>query len=213
MRRGLFIVLEGPEGAGKSTLAVRLAARLRSRLDSASTDVLMTREPGGTPVSDSIRTVLLDPGQNIAPLTEFLLYSASRAQHVEDVIRPALENGSIVICDRFTASSVAYQGAGRGLDQAFVRELNQRVAHDCVPDLTILLDIDVDQGMDRIRARGQADRLEQADREFHRRVAASYREQAEAGGWLNVDASQSVELVEQQVLKVLDGMLTQWSIH
>lgn len=208
--RGLFLVLEGPEGAGKSTLAVRLAERLRDRLAGTGIDVIKTREPGGTPVSDAVRTVLLDPGQHIAPLTEFLLYSASRAQHVQDVIRPALMQGAVVICDRFTASSVAYQGAGRGLDQAFVQELNRRVAQDCVPDLMVLLDVDVEIGMERIRSRGQADRLERADREFHRRVAESFREQARADDWLVVDAAQPVEAVETQVLTTIDAMLEQW---
>lgn len=210
---GLFLVLEGPEGAGKSTLAVRLAERLRERLAGTGTDVIMTREPGGTPVSDSIRTVLLDPGQHIAPLTEFLLYSASRAQHVEDVIRPALENGSVVICDRFTASSVAYQGAGRGLDGEFVKSLNSRVAQGLVPDLTVLLDVEVDVGMERIRSRGQADRLERADREFHRRVAESFRQQAGAAGWLRVDAAQPAEAVEAHVLREVDAMLEPWLVR
>lgn len=210
---GLFLVLEGPEGAGKSTLAVRLAQHLREKLAGTGTDIILTKEPGGTPVSESIRHTLLDPGLHISPLTEFLLYSASRAQHVEDVVRPALQNGSIVICDRFTASSVAYQGAGRGLDQEFIRELNQRVARGCVPDLTILLDVDVEVGMERIRSRGQADRLEQADREFHRRVVESFREQARADGWLRVDAGQAAEAVEAQVLTAVDAMLEPWPVR
>ncbi len=211
--RGLFVALEGPEGAGKSTLSVRLANRLREQLRASggrAPDVILTREPGGTPVSDAIRSVLLDPGQQIAPLTEFLLYSASRAQHVVDVIAPALEQGAIVICDRFIASSVAYQGAGRGLDAGFVSDLNSKVAGGCLPDLTILLDVETSTGLERIRQRGQTDRLERADLAFHERVAESFRQQALAGGWLVVDASRDAAEVEQQVLESLEGLVAEW---
>ena len=208
--RGLFIVLEGPEGAGKSTLALQLAEWLRERVAGRPTTVTLTREPGGTPVSDAIRTVLLDPGQQIAPLTEFLLYSASRAQHVEDVIRPALEAGGAVICDRFTASSVAYQGAGRGLDQEFVTDLNSRVSHGCLPDLTILLDIDPEKGLERIRRRGEADRLERADSGFHHRVAESFRSQSAAAGWLTLDGSLPAEEVAARAMAGLNGLLERW---
>lgn len=211
--RGLFVALEGPEGAGKSTLSVRLANRLREQLRASggrAPDVILTREPGGTPVSDAIRSVLLDPGQQIAPLTEFLLYSASRAQHVVDVIAPALEQGAIVICDRFIASSVAYQGAGRGLDAGFVSDLNSKVAGGCLPDLTILLDVETSTGLERIRQRGQTDRLERADLAFHERVAESFRQQARTGDWLVVDASRDAAEVEQQVLESLEGLVAEW---
>lgn len=211
--RGLFVALEGPEGAGKSTLSVRLANRLREQLRASggrAPDVILTREPGGTPVSDAIRSVLLDPGQQIAPLTEFLLYSASRAQHVVDVIAPALEQGAIVICDRFIASSVAYQGAGRGLDAGFVSDLNSKVAGGCLPDLTILLDVETSTGLERIRQRGQTDRLERADLAFHERVAESFRQQARTGDWLVVDASRDAAEVEQQVLESLEGLVDEW---
>ncbi len=214
--RGLFLVLEGPEGAGKSTLAVRLANRLRERFQAVgghAPDVILTREPGGTPVSDAVRSVLLDPGQQIAPLTEFLLYSASRAQHVEDVILPALVSGAIVVCDRFAASSVAYQGAGRGLDLEFVRSLNARVAAGCEPDLTVLLDVDAGTGLQRIANRGQTDRLERADRAFHERVAASFRRQAAEGGWQVVDGSQPAAAVEAQVMERVGRLVDAWLAH
>lgn len=207
---GLFIALEGPEGAGKSTLARHLAEALRSRAAGRAGKVLLTREPGGTPVSDAIRSVLLDPGQRISPLTEFLLYSASRAQHVEDVIRPALAAGSLVISDRFTGSSLAYQGAGRGLDAEFVTALSERVTGDCVPDVTVLVDIDTEAGLARIRSRGSADRLEQADAAFHQRVADSFRAQAEQYGWLTVDGSLPQEQVTELVLSGLAERLDRW---
>ncbi len=207
---GLFIALEGPEGAGKSTLAVHLAEVLRRRDAARAGMVLLTREPGGTPVSDAIRSVLLDPGQQIAPLTEFLLYSASRAQHVEDVIRPALTAGSLVICDRFTGSSLAYQGAGRGLDAEFVTGLSRRVTGDCVPDVTVLVDIDTEVGLTRIRSRGNADRLERADAAFHRRVAESFRAQAAEHDWLTVDGSLPQAEVAERVLSGLKERLDRW---
>ena len=206
--RGLFIVLEGPEGAGKSTLARRLAERLAER--AAAAEIVLTREPGGTPVSDAIRSVLLDPGLAVDALTEFLLYSASRAQHVADVIRPALERGAIVICDRFYGSSVAYQGAGRGLPADFVAGLNDTVVGDCRPDATVLLDIDSSVGLERIRLRGQTDRLERADLAFHERVAQSFRQQAATGGWLTVDAARPQDEVEHQVLAGLEGVIGTW---
>lgn len=210
---GLFIVLEGPEGAGKSTVAQQLAGWLREQLaahGSSARKVVLTKEPGGTPVGDAIRSVLLDPGQQIAPLTEFLLFSASRAQHVQDVIRPALEQGDAVICDRFTASSVAYQGAGRGLDQELVSCLNRTVSQQLQPDLTVLLDIDAGMGLRRIAARGEADRLEQADPAFHARVQASFLEQARQGDWLVVDAAQPQQLVFEQVTAGLHDRLGRW---
>ncbi len=187
--RGLFVVLEGPEGAGKSTLARALSALLAA--EAGEDRVVLTREPGGTPTSDAVRDVLLDTRFDMAPLTEFLLYSASRAQHVEQVIRPALDAGKAVICDRFSGSSVAYQGAGRGVDAAFVRELNARVSQGCIPDLTILVDIDPELGLQRIASRGRPDRLESADLAFHRRVAESFREQAAAGDWFVLDGTRA----------------------
>src|SRR5690606_34622131 len=136
--RGMFIVVEGPEGAGKSTRIARLAARLAD----LGRHPLLTREPGGTPTGDAVREILLDPVREITPLAEFLLYSASRAQLVQDVVIPALQAGHDVICDRYTSASVAYQGYGRGLDLALIDDLNRRVTAGLVPDLTVLLDIE-----------------------------------------------------------------------
>jgi len=131
--RGKFVVFEGPEGAGKSTQL----ALLRGRLTAAGRDPVFTREPGGTPTGDAIRSVVLDPQLRVDPLTEFLLYSAGRAQHVADVIAPALAAGRDVVSDRFTAASVAYQGYGRGLELQLVERLNLRVTNGLTPDLTV----------------------------------------------------------------------------
>lgn len=211
--KGPFVVLEGPEGAGKSTVSRLLTDWLQQQLQehgSPIRKVVLTKEPGGTPVGEAIRSVLLDPGQQIEALTEFLLFSASRAQHVKDVIRPALDGGAAVICDRFTASSVAYQGAGRGLDAGLIRLLNGQVSQGVQPDLTILLDIDSGLGLERIRARGIADRLERADREFHERVADSFRQQAAESDWLVVDASRPEEEVLATVTSGVSSRLRKW---
>lgn len=168
--RGLFIAFEGPEGAGKSTQIARLAARLRE----AGLEPLLTREPGGTPFGDAVRAVLLDPDLVIDPLPEFLLYSASRAQHVGDVIAPALAAGRVVISDRFAGASLAYQGHGRGLELPFLRELTSRATGGVTPDLTLLLDLEPATGLERVASRGRKDRLESADLAFHRRVRAGF---------------------------------------
>lgn len=194
--RGLFLVFEGPEGAGKSTQIARLAERLRA----AGRDVVLTREPGGTRAGDAVRQVLLDPAQVIHPLTEFLLYSASRAQHVSEVIAPALEAGRDVVSDRFTGASVAYQGYGRGLDLGFVEELNDRVTGGLKPDLTVLLDIEPAAGLQRAGARSEQDRLEAAGLPFHERVRRGYLVQAEADpSWLVIDAQAPEDVVANAV--------------
>ncbi|WP_034386800.1 dTMP kinase [Deinococcus sp. YIM 77859] len=167
---GLFITLEGPEGAGKSTQLARLAARLAGR----GVPHVVTREPGGTPLGMRVREVLLDPELSIEPLPELLLYSASRAQLVREVIRPALERGKVVVCDRYADSSAAYQGFGRGLDGAFLEALTREVTGGLTPDLTVLLDLDPALGLSRVAARGQPDRLERADLGFHARVRKGF---------------------------------------
>ncbi len=185
-RRGLFLVFEGPEGAGKSTQISRLAERLAA----VGRDVLLTREPGGTRAGDAIRDVLLDPDQVIYPLTEFLLYSASRAQLVSEVIAPALAAGKDVVSDRFAGASVAYQAYGRGLDLDLVTDLNARATGGLEPDLTVLLDIEPEAGLRRAGARSEQDRLEAAGLAFHRRVREGYLAQAAADPtWLVIDAS------------------------
>ena len=197
---GLFVAFEGPEGAGKSTQVARLARRLKE----AGRAVLVTREPGGTPAGDRIRDVVLDPDLEIAPLAEFLLYAAARAQHVEERIRPALERGATVLCDRFAASSVAYQGYGRGLDPAWVRALNERATGGLTPDATVLLDVPSDVGMGRIAARGATDRLERADLPFHRRVRDGFLTEASVhGDWIVVNAAEGESDVADAIWNAL----------
>lgn len=173
----LFLTFEGPEGAGKSTQVARLAARLAQ----LGVPHLVAREPGGTPLGARVRElVLMDPELEVTPIAEFLLYSASRAQLVQDVLRPALARGELVILDRYADSSAAYQGAGRGLNTAFVNAVTREATGGLRPDLTFLLDLDPELGLRRAAAKGTPDRLERADLDFHRRVRAGFLSLAEA---------------------------------
>lgn len=201
---GLFISFEGPEGGGKSTQIARLGARLTAK----GIDPLLTREPGGTPVGDAIRKVVLDPALDVEPLTEFLLYSASRAQHVSEVLMPALSTGKVVVSDRFTGASMAYQGFGRQLDHAFIEELSERVTTGLRPDLTVLLDLDPEQGLERISSRGDSDRLELADVEFHRRVRQGFLQQASTRrGWMVLDATLAEEELAESIWQRVSELL------
>jgi dTMP kinase len=167
----MFVTVEGIEGSGKSTLLTGLAGRLRP----GGRGLLVTREPGGTPVGDAIRRIFLDRSVEIAPLTEALLVNAARAQHVADAVRPALTAGDDVLCDRYTDSTLAYQGYGRGLDLALLRQLCDVATGGLEPDLTLLIDVPVEVSRERLRARGAtADRLETADDGFHRRVREGF---------------------------------------
>ncbi|WP_019587007.1 dTMP kinase [Deinococcus apachensis] len=205
MTPGLFITFEGPEGAGKSTQLARLA----EQLEAEGVPYIVTREPGGTPLGTRVRDVLLDPALTIDPLPEFLLYSASRAQLVRDVIRPALERGEVVLCDRYADSSLAYQGAGRGLDAAFLNALTQEVTGGLTPDLTVLLDLDPGVGLARAASRGQPDRLERADLDFHRRVRQGFLDLAarEPGRFVVLDATQDVETLAASVWRTMGERL------
>ncbi len=182
--------------------------RLATRLRTDGYVPIVTREPGGTPAADRIRDVILDPELRIEPLTEFLLYSASRAQHVREVIAPALADGRIVLTDRFTGASVAYQGYGRGLDVEFVRSLNARAADGLEPDRTLLFDLDPTVGLARVNARGTPDRLEAADLDFHERVRAGFLAQAaEHDSWLRFDAGDGPGALEEAVWSAVAPLL------
>jgi len=172
---GLFITLEGPEGAGKSTNRDFIASRLRER----GVEVLLTREPGGTPLAERIRELLLAPSdESMAVDTELLLMFAARAQHLDRVIRPALEAGQVVLCDRFTDATYAYQGGGRGVSMARIAELERFVQGSLRPDLTLVFDLPVEVGLQRAAARGRLDRFEQEDRSFFDAVRQAYLERA-----------------------------------
>ena len=174
---GIFITLEGPEGSGKSTQAGRLTARLRG----LGYEVVSTREPGGTATGEAIRSILQhnDASESLFAETEALLFAASRAQLVRSVIIPALESGKCVVCDRFADSTTAYQGYGRGFDISTMLAINAFAINNALPDITILLDIDVRYGFERLRKRNRErktehDRIESEDMEFHERVRAGY---------------------------------------
>ncbi|MEX2425259.1 MAG: dTMP kinase [Thermomicrobiaceae bacterium] len=197
----LFVTFEGPDGAGKST-QVRLVADL---LRKSGTHVVLTREPGGTPLGERIRSVLLDPGEcAIVPRAEALLMSAARSQHVSEVIQPALEDGAIVLCDRFVDSTLAYQGAGRGLSVPALTKLQEFAVESLKPDLTILLDLPPSSGIQRRRESGiPLNRLDEDDLAFHQRVREWYVQEARQHPerWTVLDATRpegelAVEIAE-----------------
>lgn len=173
--RGLFITLEGPEGAGKTTNRAYLAEQLQAQ----GLSVVLTREPGGTALAEQIRNILLAPhDETMATDTELLLMFAARAQHLAQIILPALNDGKIVICDRFTDATYAYQGGGRGLDCSRIALLEQFVQGDLRPDMTLLFDLPVADGMARAVARGKLDRFEQEQQDFFEAVRQAYLQRA-----------------------------------
>jgi dTMP kinase len=189
---GLFLVIEGPEGAGKSTLARALARRLAAR-GLAPVEV---REPGGTPVAEAARAAFLDPALEATPLAELFLLLAARADLVARVIRPALAEGKAVVCDRYDLSTTAYQVAGRGLDAAAVASANRLATGGLVADLTLVLDVPPAVGRTRQEAAGKVpDRVERADPGFHERVAAAFRA-AQGPGVVHVDGTAAAAAVE-----------------
>lgn len=171
----MFITFEGIEGSGKTTHVDLLGDYLRAR----GHQVVKTREPGGTPVGEALRSVLLQKDLHVLPLTELLIFLASRAQHVEEVIRPALDGGSVVLCDRFIDASFAYQGYGRGIDLGIIETLNRFVTKGVRPNLTILLDCAVGLGLERKSADGSLDRFEKEALSFHNKIRHAYLELAE----------------------------------
>ncbi len=169
--KGLFVTMEGVEGSGKSTQI----ALLKDYLQTKGRSVDVTREPGGTPIGEAVRTVLLDPANDaMDSMAELLLYEAARAQHVAQIIRPALGRGAIVICDRFSDSTTAYQGAGRGLSKEDMDRLHGLATRGLVPDLTILIDLPVAEGLARAKRYRDADRIELEPEEFHERVRQAF---------------------------------------
>jgi dTMP kinase len=204
--RGVFITLEGGDGSGKTTQA----ELLREWLDGQGRTVVRTREPGGTEVGVEVREIVLHHRGDISPRAEALLYAADRAHHVATVVRPALEIGHVVIQDRYTDSSVAYQGAGRVLDPEEVRGLSEWATEGLRPDLTILLDLDAEAARGRLdEARTRYDRLEAEASEFHDRVRSAYLRlaQAEPDRFLVVDATRPVDEIAATIRARVVGLL------
>jgi dTMP kinase len=199
----LFVTFEGPDGAGKST-QIRLVA---DRLAELGYDVIITREPGGTPLGERVRSVLLDPGDcAIVPRAEALLMTAARAQHVEDVIRPGLQRGALVLCDRFSDSTLAYQGAGRGLPEDELRTLQGFATGDLQPDLSILLDLPAEAGLKRRAASGTPlNRLDQDSLAFHQRVRQWYVDatKRQPERWLLLDANRAPDDLAESICQAI----------
>ena len=206
--KGLFITLEGGDGAGKSLLIDRLEQELQSR----SLSVLNTRNPGGCLIGEQIREIILHQKEDPAtPRCELLLYLADRAQHVQTILLPAIDEGKIILCDRFNDSTIAYQAAGRGLDRSEIKKLCSFASQGLVPTLTLYLDIDPIIGLQRVKKVGQGhDRLESEKLEFHNTVRAAYLDLAEQEKEriTVIDAGQSPEAVFKQALKLIDAALT-----
>jgi len=208
MKRGKFITVEGIEGTGKSTNIEFLTTLIEAK----GFDVLRTREPGGTPMAEKIRQLLLDHGQEPLPsISELLLFFASRALHVQNSIIPALAAGKWVVCDRFTDASRAYQGSGRGLELDRIERLAEWVQEGLEPDMTILLDAPAEIGMQRAAERGQGDRMDNEELAFYRRVRNGYLTLAEMhpDRFAVVDASRSLDEVKADIAREMDSLLSQ----
>ncbi|NJL87896.1 MAG: dTMP kinase [Leptolyngbyaceae cyanobacterium SM1_1_3] len=219
--QGKLIVFEGVEGCGKTTQLELLFNWLQSslvlqKLKAASlvADVKKTRQPGGTELGVHLRQILLQPQNQyqVQPAAELLLYAADRAQHVEQLIRPWLEAGYLVLCDRFTDSTLAYQGYGRGLDLALIEQLNQIATSGLKSDLTLWLKLDAKVGLERTHERGLADRIEQADLSFHRRVQQGFAALAQNNTHTikPIAADRTQAAIAQQIQSILQASLSQW---
>ena len=199
MKKGYFIVFEGPDGSGKSTVS----QAVYERLDSEKWDVVLTREPGGSRIAEVIRDIILDTRNvEMDPRTEALLYAASRRQHLREKVLPAIEKGKIVLCDRFVDSSLAYQAYGREIELDKVVAINDFAIEGYYPDLTIFLDIDAKTGLERLADRKNLDRLDIEGLEFHQRVFAGYQKILADSSHIykRVDASLSIEEVVEKSL-------------
>ena len=201
--RGMFVVFEGGEGAGKSTQVLRLSKRLRDE----GRDVVVTREPGGVPSAEAIRSLVLDPDhRDMDARAEALLFAAARAEHVAQLIRPALDRGAIVLCDRFVDSSIAYQGVARRLGVERIAAINDWATQGLKPDLTVVLDIDPSVGLQRAgRVNAAPDRMESQSASFHQQVRQAFlaRATAEPGAYLVLDATGEPDAIASAIAKRL----------
>lgn len=204
--RGKFITLEGGEGVGKSTNL----NFIKQQLDNAGIQVVVTREPGGTPFAEKIRQLLLENSEEtISEQTELLLMFAARAQHIHQVIHPALEQGQWVLCDRFTDATYAYQGYGRNMDLQMIAWLEGKVQKGLKPDLTLLLDAPIDVGMERANKRGELDRFEKEKQDFFERVRAGYQERAKKlpQQIKLINANLPLQQVQMEIERVINTLL------
>ena len=208
MSRGIFITMEGPDGSGKSTQI----ALLKEYLEKEGYDVIITREPGGTRISENIREVILNPEyKEMSSVTEMLLYASARAQLIAEVIGPAIDSGKAVISDRFVDSSLVYQGMARGLGVEKVYEINKAAIGDYMPDVTFMLDLPAEVGISRKKDQKELDRMEQESLDFHRSVAEGYRQMADRfpDRIKTIDATLPIEeicgIIKGRVKELLDA--------
>ncbi len=204
MKRGLFITFEGPDGSGKTTQI----GKLKTYLENRGFDAVITREPGGTAIGEKIRSIILDKQHmEMDYMTEALLYAAARAQHVSQVIAPALDQGRMVICDRFMDSSIVYQGIGRNLGDS-VRIINEFAVKNCFPDITFLLKVDPKIGKGRI-AWEEQDRLELEKLDYHKKVYQAYEvlEKENSHRIIGIDASKSIEMISDEIRNHMGNLL------
>ena len=206
MSRGHFIVFEGVDGSGTTTQSRLLASYLRD----AGLPVTLTREPGGTPIAERIRQLVLDPSlESISSTAELFLYAASRSQHVEEVILPSLKRGDVVICDRYIASSLAYQGYGRGLDLEVIKQVNRLAVGECLPAATIYLLLPTEVAWARLRRRDVVDRLEQTGIALQEKVSRGYQDIAKKDpAGLVFDAQLEIDRLAE---RIQDALRRQWS--
>ncbi len=214
---GKLIVFEGIEGSGKSTQIERTRTWLQLTKWGQGAPILVTREPGGTPLGSKLRQLLLaasdGPGSVPCERAELLLYAADRAQHIETVLKPQLARGAIILCDRFSDSTIAYQGYGRGLNLGAIEQIDRIATGHLASDLTLWLDVDVELGQQRARQRGGLDRIEQADLAFHQRVRQGFADLAATypRRIARIDANCSEVEVSQQIQAILERAFEQWS--
>lgn len=204
--RGKFITIEGTDGSGKSTQIELLMDYLRKK----GADVIFTREPGGTQISEKIRAIILDVNNSeMTGITEALLYAAARSQHVEEKIIPALEAGKIIVCDRFVDSSIAYQGAARGLGAEKIMGINEAALHGIMPDMTLFFDLSPEKGILRKKNERALDRLEKEKMDFHEKVYEGYKNLCKKypERIKPIDADRSIDEVHSEVIEVIDGLL------
>ncbi|MCM8709656.1 dTMP kinase [Clostridium sp. SYSU_GA19001] len=205
MNKGLLITFEGPDGSGKTTQI----SMLKEYLNNKGFEVIYTREPGGTKISEKIRDIILDnKNSEMSPMCEALLYASARAQLVQEVIKPAIESGKIVICDRFVESSIVYQGIGRNLGEDRIRSINEAATDGLKADITFMLTIPFEEGLRRKAKQKSFDRLENSGSEFHRKVYEGYMNLAKSADYIKVvDANKPIEEVHKDILQLIENLL------